>query len=283
MKVIEKLIHGFGDRLILEANTLVTEVKYDPAADQMRPYKVSTIRGDIRARRVIHCTNGYAGRLLPGLRGRLFPYRGTMTVQDLGGNLPNRGADNSWNLYHPPRYDTESSMVLDGEYYFQQNPSLGYYFFGGGAQTAQSTFNSDDSKIESASVQNMQSVLHKYFGKDFITADERSDLVAAWSGIMGFTGDGFPLVGRLPGSVSQYPNDGSNEWVAAGFNGMGMCHSWRAGEAVVKMALDQDVSDWLPDSFRLSTERLHGPLTIEASVEAMKFFLLQNEGAEVNG
>jgi glycine/D-amino acid oxidase-like deaminating enzyme len=284
MRVIEQLRQEFGHRLSIEANTVVTEVIYDPTADHAFPYKVLTPRGVLRARHVIHCSNGYAGRFLPTLRGRLFPFRGVMTVQDLGPSIPNRGAENSWNLYHPPRYDAESSIVLTGVYYLQQNPESGHFFFGGCAQTAHTVFDTNDSYVETASVQNLQHALHELFGeKPDISDGDKNELVAAWSGVMGFTGDGFPLVGRLPGSASQSPNDGNNEWIAVGFNGMGMCQSWRAGEAVAKMVMNQDVSDWLPASFAVSTERLHGSLTVEASIKSMDFYLLQNDGAELGG
>jgi glycine/D-amino acid oxidase-like deaminating enzyme len=274
MRVIEQLKQKFEQKLLLEANTTVTKVKYDPTEDQQRPYVVSTSRGDLRAIRVVYCTNGYTGRLVPGIKGRLFPYRGTMTVQKLA-NVPNRGSRYTWNLHHPPRYDSKLERVLDGEYYLQQNPKSGYLFFGGGLHTAETTFTTDDSVLETASVDNTRRVLPRYFVE---SQNSESELISAWSGIMGFTGDGFPLVGKLPGYLSENPNDGENEWIAAGFNGMGMCQGWRSGEAVANMILGQDVSDWLPSSFEISKERFDGPLTIDTSIKSMEFYLLQNDG-----
>jgi glycine/D-amino acid oxidase-like deaminating enzyme len=48
-----------------------------------------------------------------------------------------------------------------------------------------------------------------------------------WTGIMGRTGDGQPLVGRVPGK--------SNVWVLAGFNGGGMALIAVVARAVGKM------------------------------------------------
>ena len=90
-----------------------------------------------------------------------------------------------------------------------------------------------------------------------------------WSGILGFTSDGLPLVGRVPRELSN--RDGDGEWIAAGFNGHGMDKCWLSGEAVARMALGKDTPDF-PDAFLLTRER-RDRLGVDQSVEAFMSML----------
>jgi hypothetical protein len=99
-----------------------------------------------------------------------------------------------------------------------------------------------------------------------------------WSGIMGFTADEMPLVGKLNGSVTgritgkcqTRDTIQPSEWIAAGYNGEGMVHSWLCGVAValqVSGKADTDakattgrpagkVKDWLPMEFEATASRI---------------------------
>jgi glycine/D-amino acid oxidase-like deaminating enzyme len=105
-------------------------------------------------------------------------------------------------------------------------------------------------------------------------------LKEAWSGILGFTGDLMPLVGRLDTNVTgrvpsndTEPKTGgmpAGEWIMAGFSGEGMVWSWLCGMALgLKMAGHDDdeeltfpgrpngrVGDWFPDELWVSEKRL---------------------------
>ncbi|KAJ3278939.1 hypothetical protein HDU79_001073 [Rhizoclosmatium sp. JEL0117] len=75
-----------------------------------------------------------------------------------------------------------------------------------------------------------------------------------WAGIMGFTRDGFPLVGELAGIV-----DGCNakgEFILAGFTGHGMSRCFLTAEAVAHLVVGQSVPKAFPEVFLLSKERL---------------------------
>jgi glycine/D-amino acid oxidase-like deaminating enzyme len=154
----------------------------------------------------------------------------------------------------------------------QQNALSGYFFFGGEAQTAYTALTPDDSNTSPVSVHHLQDKLPEFFGLQPESSDK---LISSWSGIMGFTSDSLPLVGKLPKSVTS--RDGDGEWIAAGYNGGGMCLCWRTGEAVAKMIYDQDVSDWFPAAFEVSPERLERRLTIERSVQSMEYLLLRSD------
>ncbi|KAF2420128.1 FAD dependent oxidoreductase [Tothia fuscella] len=229
LKVIEHLRNIYSARLSIEANTPVTDVQYLPDLRVSHPYALRTPRGNIYARQVVYCTNGYTSHLLPELRGRLFPKRATMTVQDLIGLAPNRGDSTSWNLHQKARYDPNIDAILNGSYYLQQNANSGFFFFGGEAQIAHTALTSDDTNASAVSVQHLVDKLSEFFG---IEHENNDALVSSWSGIMGFTPDSLPLAGKLPSSITL--RDGDGEWIAAGFNGGGMCLCWRVGEAIAK-------------------------------------------------
>ena len=271
MKVLEQMKHKYASRLSIEAKTPVNEVQYTPAANHSHPYALQTSRGTIRARQVVYCTNGYTGHLLPQLRGRIFPKRGTMTVQDLRERVPNQGSTTSWNLHQQPRYDQKTDSVLNGSYYLQQNARSGCFFFGGEAQTAFTALTPDDSNASTVSVQHLQNKLPEFFGLEF----ERSDkLISSWSGIMGFylrlLTSGWKVaqishIARRRGRVD-----------CCRIQRGGMCLCWRTGEAVAKMIYEQDVSGWFPAAFEVSPERLERRLTTERSVRSMEYLLLRN-------
>jgi glycine/D-amino acid oxidase-like deaminating enzyme len=271
MKILEDLKKSYSSRLFLEANTPVTEVQYTTSEDQSHPYSLQTPRGIVQARHVVYCTNGYSGHLLPQLRGRLFPKRGTMTVQDLGKRVPNQGAKNTWNFHEKPRYDEEIESVVSGYYYLQQNARSGYFFLGGDAQTPFTALTSNDSNVSSVGVQHLQDVLPTFFG---LNSDSSDKLISSWSGIMGYTADSLPLVGNIPRSVTSREGDG--EWIAAGFNGMGMTLCWRAGETLAGMINGQDVSESLPAAFGISDGRMKQTLTVERSIEHMGYLLIRD-------
>ncbi|KAI0171608.1 FAD dependent oxidoreductase-domain-containing protein [Pestalotiopsis sp. NC0098] len=207
--VFSGLLSQYSERLSIETNTPVTSITHEGDT-----YAVQTARGTIRAKKVVHCTNGYLGHLVPGIRGLIYPLRGTMTVQDLGQNVPNRGREKSFAFHHVPKYDDKSETLEDGLYYLTQNAKTGYFFFGGEKATMEETLNADDSVLNKASRDYLQNVLPASFGYEDVESDS---MKSAWSGIMGFTHDEIPLVGKLPASATGRTGDG--EFAAAGFNG----------------------------------------------------------------
>ena len=70
------------------------------------------------------------------------------------------------------------------------------------------------------------------------------------TGIMGYTWDRMPHVGRVPGR--------ENEWMLAGFNGGGMAMIFTTAEAVARMVVDgcSFEETGLPSIFKTSKERV---------------------------
>lgn len=255
------LLEKFPSRLTIETNTPVQSVENDLTVTEY-PYTLHTARGPLRAGKVAYCINGYSGHLLPRLRGLMHPFKGTMTVQDPSNSVSNQGSKVSWGFHYPPTYDPESRICGYGLYYLGQSAKTGYFYFGGENARVEESVSADDSSVGDHSVKHLQSVLPRFFGQ----APWR--LVSSWSGIMGFSSDGLPLVGRLSQKLTG--RTGNGEWIAAAFNGYGMANCLMSGEALAQMTLGVDVSKWLPEAYGLSDRRLRENLTVSEAVAALK-------------
>ncbi|CAI7576804.1 unnamed protein product [Penicillium pancosmium] len=262
-KAFADLLKKYSDRFTIETNTPVLGVEHDPKSATPFPYTLRTSRGPLRTGNVIYATNGYTGHLLPSVRGRIHPFKGTMTVQDPGTSVANQGDSVSWGFHYPPTHDPATGRSGFGLYYLGQSAKTGYFYFGGENARVDDTVSADDSFVGENSVSHLQSVLPRFFGKN---ESAPWKLVSSWSGIMGFSSDGLPLVGRLPSSISG--RSGEGEWIAAAFNGYGMANCLLSGEALALMALGERV-DWLPSAYGLDEKRLRNVLTSPESVKAL--------------
>lgn len=271
--IFEQLVRLYPNRLTIETFTPVEDVHYNPEA--LFPYNIRTPRGTVQCRNVVYCTNGHTGHLLPRLRGRIFPIRGTMTVQSCP-DLSNMGDKRSWGWSHSSHIDPETQIVALGLYYLAQNAITGGFFLGGERTRLTELLSADDSRLNDLALDNLASLLPEKFKGKISKPVVRS----AWSGVMGYTADGLPLASRVPGSISG--RDGQGEWIAAGFNGYGMANCWLTGKAVAKMLLGQDVSAWLPEAYVLNEERLRDSLLVEKALEKT-FGLITDQGARRKG
>lgn len=198
-----------------------------------------------------------------------------------------------------------------------QNAHSGDLFVGGERQLLENELlTSDDTQTSAISEATLRSVLGRIYEKGGGGGGEQEQeqvvVKSLWSGIMGFTPDHVPWVGKLPGSVASHhghylsaapttpttittngsangahgtngangangaPSEAGGEYIAAGFNGYGMPLCWGCGEAVAKMLLGQqdEISEWFPESFRITEQRLASPWT---STEAGIYNMLVQE------
>lgn len=194
-----------------------------------------------------------------------------------------------------------------------QNAHSGDLFVGGERQLLENELlTSDDTQTSAISEATLRSVLGRIYEKGGGGGGEQEQehvvVKSLWSGIMGFTPDHVPWVGKLPASVASHhghylsaapttptttittngsahgtngapgsaPDEARGEYIAAGFNGYGMPLCWGCGEAVAKMLLGQqdEISDWFPESFRITERRLASPWT---STEAGIYNMLVQE------
>lgn len=252
-RIWAQLKEQYASRLSIDTNTPVTEISHDPS-NAAYPYVLTTPRGVVRAAKILHATNGYSGHLLPGLRGNIYPLRGTMSTQKPPEAFGQHGREITWSRVGGSGFDPATNVIELGLYYSNQNPTTGDVFIGGEKAKLNELFISDDTVVGVPCEENITTKLPKCFTKGWEDASSH-EVRKVWSGIMGFTGDRLPLIGSLPQSVTKRGTEGG-EWIAAGFNGYGMPLCWSSGEAVAKMILGQKVDEFLPDAFVITEERL---------------------------
>ncbi|KXJ89479.1 FAD dependent oxidoreductase-domain-containing protein [Microdochium bolleyi] len=261
----EQLLRQYPDRLSIETNTPVTHVRYSPETDAQYPYELATPRGRIRARRVIHCTNGHASHLLPALAGGIYPFRGTMTEQKPGPRLANLGASRSWSLAHRSRLDVETGFYDTGLYYLQQNARTGNIWIGNETAYLKDILTSDDTYVPAEARRALSRVLPRFFKEGWQEEQDTSEIESIWSGIQGHTADGLPVVGRVPACVTGNAAD-DQQWIAAGFNGYGMDKCWLTGVALAEMVLGQAAPGYFPRCYVVTEERLRRRLNADETV-----------------
>lgn len=173
-----------------------------------------------------------------------------------------QGATRSWSLHHTHGFD-----------YMTQTPSSsGEIFLGGGlAQASErglaelgNVRDDENSTLASAHLGGIANVVWGG-GEDAATTES---VVARWTGVMGFTGDGLPLVGRLDREVTG--REGAGEWIAAGFCGYGMVNAWLAGRCVADLVLRREDSGELPKAYLITKERLEAMGRLDPVGEWMK-------------
>lgn len=121
-----------------------------------------------------------------------------------------------------------------------------------------------------------------------IFSDKGGDnrLSQSWCGIMGFTTDVLPFVGKLDPWITRRTTRKENEmkdlgvspseWIAAGFCGEGMVMAWLSGVAVALMILgleDEEllespggkVTEWLPTAFGPNYSRIKNLNMLDAA------------------
>lgn len=249
--VFENLVTRYPDRISIETNTPVLGIETTKYESEY-PYLAKTLRGIIQCKNIVHATNGHVAHLVPRLRGKIFPIRGQMTVQTLSGENapPNLGSERSWLLRYSKGYD-----------YLTQNPATGDYFLGGGALQGglEDLGNPSDEEQSFLALCHLSGGLPRMFDAGSGQSALSSTLKASWTGILGFSCDGRPWVGKLPVKISErhprFPKGAvGGEWIAAGFCGSGMVYCWKSGRAVASMILGHD-TDWLPESLLVTEMR----------------------------
>ncbi len=166
---------------------------------------VETGRGEIVAERVVLATNAWTPLLCGLLQGRIAPVRGQIFATEPAPRVFLRGMSTNWGYeYWSQRSD--GAIVLGGARWAVPDRDEGYY-----AEELRAP---------------IQDALYAFLIGCFpVLAGVR--VARRWSGIMGFSADGYPFIGPLPGRERLL--------VAAGFTGHGGPYWAVAGQCLAEL------------------------------------------------
>lgn len=181
-----------------------------PAPGEVR---VHTEAGEVRAQLALVCTNAWAGELVPWLADKVDPVRGQMLA-----TAP------APRLFDCPVYADH------GFDYWRQDPS-GRVVLGGWRNLDVEGERGTAERLHPGIQERMSAFLQRFAGMRDVPVTHR------WSGTMGFSRDGLPIVGAVPGLPGAL--------AAVGFTGHGFGFAWVCGRALAQLVLEgqSDVAD----------------------------------------
>lgn len=211
-------------------------------------WDVETPRGVVQATTVVHCTNAFAGHLLPQLAPYVTPNRAQAHVfvpppSLSGGNMMTSTMSLRHSLHHfysVMQRKADGIIVLGAS---RKSPNVSKEAF-------DSMFTTQDTKFNKEVVADAVGNFEKCFPLCQQPQLRHGEgLQHSWTGIIGMTTDSVPFVGKLEGLPGQF--------VCAGFNGHGMARIFTCAPGLVKiMKGDSWESTGLPECFNATEERL---------------------------
>ncbi|KAL8838060.1 MAG: hypothetical protein Q9170_002296 [Blastenia crenularia] len=233
--------------LNLQTETLVSSITR--SGSDRHGWVVETPRGCVRAERVVMATNGYTAYLYPPVRGIIVPLRGTVAAQRPGCGMPEEGLKTTYSFIYGNGYEYMTfrpagskfagDLVIGG--CSTKAPKEGLYEWG----------TTDDTTMDPEIGQYVRDSAAEYFGPQWGEDHPEGRTRKQWTGIMGYSSQGFPLVGPVPGEP--------NLWIAASFQGSGMILCLHTAQALITMINGQDdahFNEWFPQPYRMSEDRL---------------------------
>ncbi|KAH6628973.1 FAD dependent oxidoreductase [Boeremia exigua] len=242
-QLLERMVSRWPTRLNVQMNTPITSLTSSASASNNL---LATTRGTTVAQKVVLATNAYTAGLLPSFKDKIVPVRG-MASHHRPAQPVHPHLDNTYNI----NFGRDKGVD-----YLNPRPDGGIVVGGGGwlfiQDEASWKDNWDDAHLFPGHVMRYW---RRYMQDRFLGwRSSGSENDYNWTGIMGRTGDGQPLVGKVPGKDSV--------WVLAGFNGGGMGIIALCARAIGKMVVQKtDFEDvWeeegLLEGFHCSAERL---------------------------
>ncbi|KAL6922037.1 hypothetical protein FSST1_006063 [Fusarium sambucinum] len=233
---------------LLEANdpsvfNLQTKTPVDHIQRTGDSWTLHTPRGQIATKNVILATNAYTSHLLPKLSGLVVPVRGQIAAL-----TPSSGSS-------PLEHSHVWWTPVGGDNYLVQRPS-GELICGGerlGSSDGQVGLSRDDA-IDPVIAERLRASLHAAVKLKSLGEVEDATLEATyeWTGIMGYSRDGYPWVGQLPAALG---GEDSGIYISVGYTGHGMPVAARCGIAVAQEILGINNGVDLPAQYRIDEGR----------------------------
>ncbi len=232
--------------LNLQCNTPATSIT---KAEDGR-WTVETPRGPVKTRKLVLATNGYTSHLFPRVRGVIVPLRGVVTAQRPGNRMSQNGLERTYSFVYKEGYEYMISRPAGSKF-------QGDIVIGGGMHVAQDDGmneygNTDDTVYDESSAEYLLDCTRRYFGpKNWGNDHSDGHNRRTWSGVMGFSADGYPFVGPVP--------DEEGLFLCASFQGHGMVLCFLCAKAAATMIegeYGEDLNAWFPDCYRVTEQRM---------------------------
>jgi glycine/D-amino acid oxidase-like deaminating enzyme len=212
-----------------------------------RLWIVHTDRGQIAARDVVVATNAYTSHILPAFTNLITPVRGqvaSLVSPDSTAPIPRLEHSHVWAV----REDGDPGESDD----YLVHRESGELILGGERNATRDAgwATSDDGVVDPHVSRRLRAALHKA-----LTGFPASlPATHEWTGIMGYSADNQPWVGRVPERLGGA--DGGL-WISAGYTGHGMPVAARTGIAVAQMVLGRtgEGTVEIPGEWTISDER----------------------------
>lgn len=232
--------------LNLQTHTPATKVT--KSVDTPGKWEVQTPRGCIVADKIVLATNGYTAHLWPEFQGAIVPLRGQITAHRPGANLAKESLPTTYSFIYRNGYE-----------YMIPRPAgtvhAGDIVIGGGLAAAPEEGlleygTTDDTTLNEIMSSYLYDSTARYFGPKWGDDHPEGRIRREWTGIMGYSPDGFPFVGQVPGQHGL--------WVSSSFQGHGMVLCWMCAKALVQMieGREDGLDDWFPDAFKVTSQRM---------------------------
>ncbi len=168
---------------------------------------------EVRASRVLVCTNAYGAGLCPSLVEVVKPNRGQMCAV--------RPAN-------PDDAELLCSYYLNHGSEYIRRGEPGEVIMGGAR-----TYHADEEATKSDDVTSTVQNHLEEFIRELVTTDYV--VTARWSGTMGFTRDALPVIGAV--DPAQCPGDG-RVWFCGGLTGHGMSMGYKTGRHAIRVMIE---------------------------------------------
>ena len=239
----------------LQTNTPVTHLQNIDG----KSWIVHTTRGMIATDRVLLTTNAYTSHLLPKFSDLIVPVRGEMSALIPPPSMSPASSTHK-PLEHTYVFIGHGKQNINQDDYLVQRPFSaesvknnrgGELMFGGGRSYAANAGLgvSDDSSIDDPAAAYLRRELNVVL--DLQNKDHELEATWEWSGIMGYSRDGYPWVGE----VGEYLGGAKGLFVCAGFTGHGMPNTCLSAKAAVDIMLGAQEVD-IPECYKISRERV---------------------------
>ncbi|EEQ28349.1 conserved hypothetical protein [Microsporum canis CBS 113480] len=195
----------------LQTGTPVTGITSASEDNDKQCWAISTPRGRLFASKAVMATNGYTAALYPKLQGRIVPLKGHITAQRPGANMPTDGLSHTYSFIYAGGFDYmiprpkgskfAGDIVIGGGFTKSKDRGLSEYG------------TTDDTTLAPEISEYLTRSTEKFFGDNWGQDDPEGRVRREWTGIMGYSTDGFPWVGDVAGEPGLY--------ISASFQGHG--------------------------------------------------------------